>query len=168
MWLPCGHQDIRSYVTSVVIRSRKITNLWMPVTSLIMVWFSIRKKVLESSWSPLSDKPIILSFPLFEMTVLFPFQSNLTPMSCDHHKLTNQEPWFIETSQVSSASRRHLRDFVRLHPKLHSHLKSKAVRTALLKISWSPTPLPKNSEKFVLLTPINMFLFSHWIPSDHA
>ena len=33
-----------------------------------------------------------------------------------------------------SASRWHLWDFVRLHPKLHSHLKSKAVRTALLKI----------------------------------
>ena len=33
----------------------KMTNLWMPVTSLIMVRFSIRKKVLESSWSPLPN-----------------------------------------------------------------------------------------------------------------
>ena len=43
-WFPCEHQDIRSYVTSVAIRSWKMTNLWMPVTSLIMVRFSIRKK----------------------------------------------------------------------------------------------------------------------------
>ena len=33
----------------------KMTNLWMPVTSLIMVRFSIRKKVLESSWSALQN-----------------------------------------------------------------------------------------------------------------
>ena len=36
--------DGETTVTSVAIRSWKMTNLWMPVTSLIMVWFSIRKK----------------------------------------------------------------------------------------------------------------------------
>ena len=42
--IPCGYQDMICYVTSVAIRSRKVTNLWMPVTSLIIVWFSISKK----------------------------------------------------------------------------------------------------------------------------
>ena len=47
-WCTCGYQFFGQFyhfrVTSVVIRSRKVTNLWKPVTSLIMVWFSIRKK----------------------------------------------------------------------------------------------------------------------------
>ena len=40
MWLIFHH----FYIISVVNRSRKIANLWKPVTSLIMVRFSIRKK----------------------------------------------------------------------------------------------------------------------------
>ena len=40
MWLIFHH----FYIISVANRSRKIANLWKPVTSLIMVRFSIRKK----------------------------------------------------------------------------------------------------------------------------
>ena len=40
MWLIFHH----FYIISVANRSQKIANLWKPVTSLIMVWFSIREK----------------------------------------------------------------------------------------------------------------------------
>ena len=50
MWLLCGHHMVSMwlichhfYIISVANRSRKIANLWKPVTSLIMVRFSIRK-----------------------------------------------------------------------------------------------------------------------------
>ena len=54
MWTPCGFQcgphvvsrwiPHHFQITSVANWSRKLTNLWKPVTSLIIVWFSIRKK----------------------------------------------------------------------------------------------------------------------------
>ena len=51
MWFLCGHHMVSMwlifhhfYIISVVDRSRKIANLWKPVTSLIMVRFSIREK----------------------------------------------------------------------------------------------------------------------------
>ena len=62
-------------------------------------------KVLESAWSPLPDGCLHVVpccsplFPWVGTMVSFPFQSNLTPKSCDHPKPTNQEPWFIEISQ---------------------------------------------------------------------
>ena len=40
IWLVFHH----FYIISVANRSQKIANLWKPVTSLIMVWFSICKK----------------------------------------------------------------------------------------------------------------------------
>ena len=95
MWTPHGlHVDTktRSYITSVAIRSRKNYQSLNACNFLNNGPIFNPQKVLESSWSPLSDKSIILLFPLFEMMVSFPFQSNLTPMSHDHHKLTNQEP----------------------------------------------------------------------------
>ena len=63
--IPCGHQDMISYVTSVAIRSRKITNLWMPVTSLIIVRFSICKKF----WKALG-----LGLSWFYQMVMFVFR----------------------------------------------------------------------------------------------
>ena len=51
MWFLCGHHMVSMwlifhhfYIISVANRSQKIANLWKPVTSLIMVWFSIREK----------------------------------------------------------------------------------------------------------------------------
>ena len=48
MWCTCGYQFLANFhhfhVISFAIRSQKITNLWKPVTSLIMVQFSIWKK----------------------------------------------------------------------------------------------------------------------------
>ena len=77
--IPCGHEDIISYVTSDAIRSRKITNIWMPVTSLILVWFSIRKKF----WKALDI--------LYQIMVIMLFL--VIPISVKSHKI----------SQVSSA-----------------------------------------------------------------
>ena len=54
MWFLCGHHMVSMwlifhhfYIISVANRSRKIANLWKPVTSLIMVRFSIRKRFLK-------------------------------------------------------------------------------------------------------------------------
>ena len=58
------------------------------------------------------------------------FQSNLIPKSCDHCS----QPIRSLHSMNSPTSRQNFREIVRFHPKFHSHLKSKAVRTALLKI----------------------------------
>ena len=50
MWFPCGPHVVSRWIphhfqiTSVANWSRKVTNLWKPITSLIMVRFSIRKK----------------------------------------------------------------------------------------------------------------------------
>ena len=51
IWFLCGHHMVSMwlifhhfYIISVANRSQKIANLWKPVTSLIMVQFSIRKK----------------------------------------------------------------------------------------------------------------------------
>ena len=48
IWTPhVFHVDTKTwYVMSLqlLFRSRKVNNLWMPVTSLIIVWFSIREK----------------------------------------------------------------------------------------------------------------------------
>ena len=60
----------------------------------------------------------------------FPFWPNLTAKSCDHCS----QPIRWLDSLKSPTSRRNLRDFVRFHPNFFSHLKSKAVKTALLKI----------------------------------
>ena len=145
IWKPCD-VHIWSYVVSIwKPHGVHMGTMWWPYCVHIETTWCLHWNHVVTTWTPSGIHVNtmwlpVLSFPLFEMTVSFPFQSNLTPMSCDHHKLTNQEPWFIEISQVLSASRRHLRDFVRLHPKLHSHLKSKAVKTALLKIQISVCP----------------------------
>ena len=67
-----------------------------------------------------------------ETTMSFSFWPNLTAKSCDHWS----EPIRRLHSLKSPSSRQNLWDFVRFHPKFHSHLKSKAVRTALVK-TWA-------------------------------
>ena len=65
MWFLYGHHMVSMwlifhhfYIISVANRSRKIANLWKPVTSLIMVRFSIRKKfwkALSLLYQPISE-----------------------------------------------------------------------------------------------------------------
>ena len=76
MWVPHGHHVVfmwtphglhvtdfhHFHITSVANRSWKIANLWKPVTSLIMVRFSIRKKF----WKALGVLyQLVLFFMLF-------------------------------------------------------------------------------------------------------
>ena len=80
--IPCGHQDMICYVTWVAIRIRKITNLWMPVTSLIIVWFSIHEKfwkALSLFYQMVISYVVPHRFPLFPQAGMmwsFPFHSS--------------------------------------------------------------------------------------------
>ena len=134
-WCPCGNQFLDNFhhfhVTSVAIRSQKMMNLWKPVTSLIMVRFSIREKVLKSSWSPLSAGIGFMSCAHVYTMLSCTFQSNLTPKSCDHVS----QPIRRFGSMKSPSSRWNLWEIARFHWKFLSHLNSKAVITALLKIN---------------------------------
>ena len=69
MWLIFHH----FYIISVANRSQKITNLWKPVTSLIMVRFSIREKV----WKALG----VLYLPVVSITT-DNMNSLAHPVSC--------------------------------------------------------------------------------------
>ena len=88
------------------------------------------QKVLESSWSSLSFGTVFMSFPRkWKRPRHFPFGQ----ISLQIHVTTLNQPTRSLNSLKSPSSRRHFCDFVRFHPKFHPHLKSKAVRTALLK-----------------------------------
>ena len=136
MWFPCGPHVVSRWIphhfqtTSVANWSRKLTNLWKPVTSLIMVRFSIRKKF----WKALGllYQLVLMSFPhKWKWPHRFPFDQ----ISLQSHVTTLNQPIRSLNSLKSPSSRRHFCDFVRFHPKFHPHLKSKAVRTALLKMN---------------------------------
>ena len=134
MWFPCGPHVVSRWIphhfqiTSVANWSRKLINLWKPVTSLIMVRFSNRKKFWKAAIMPFACGEMTIHG---ETTTSFSFWPNLTAKSCDHLS----EPIRRLHSLKSPSSRQNLWDFMRFHPKFHSHLKSKAVRTALLKSS---------------------------------
>ena len=98
-----------------------MTNLWNPVTSLIMVQFSIHKKF----W-----KALDLLYQLVVYLCNFPFSQ----ISLQSHVTTLNQPIRSLESQKSTSSRQNLWDFVRFHSNFFPHLKSKAFRTALLKI----------------------------------
>ena len=112
------------YITSFANRSWKIANLWRPVTSLIMIKFSICKNF----WKALD---------LFYQLVSFPWVHGclqIIQISLLSHVITLNQPIGRLSSLKSPRNNRNFRDFVRLHSKFFPHLKSKALRTALLKI----------------------------------
>ena len=142
MWFPCRPHVVSRWIphhfqiTSVANWSQKLTNLWKPVTSLIMVWFSIRKKF----WKALG---LLYQLVLFYVisTWKWPHHFPFGQISLQSHVTTLNQPIRSLNSLKSPSSRRHFCDFVRFHPKFHPHLKSKAVRTALLKTGGSrPSP----------------------------
>ena len=88
-------------------------------------------KPLQISWSPLSYSHIFVSFPCVETivhvetTVSFPFLPNLTPKLCYHPNQPIRIFHFIKSPRKCEIS-----------PKIFPYLKSKAVKTALLKTRW--------------------------------
>ena len=90
-------------------------------------WVACLDCVLKLAWKwQLLWLPVV---SMVETTWWFPFQSNLTAKSCDHPN----QPIRSLHSLKSPRKLQNLWDFVRFHAKFYSHLKSKAVRTALLK-----------------------------------
>ena len=88
------------------------------------------QKVLESPWTPLSDG---YAYMLFSLKGKWPRCFPFGQISPKCHVTTLNQPIRSNNSLKSPNSRRNLRDIVRLHPKFFPHLKSKAIRTALLK-----------------------------------
>ena len=98
--------------------------LWFPAS----FWVACLDCGLKLAWKwQLLWLPVV---SMVETTSWFPFQSNLTAKSCDHPN----QPIRSLHSLKSPRKLQNLWDFMRFHPKFYSHLKSKAVRTALLKI----------------------------------
>ena len=138
MWFPCGPHVVSRWIphhfqiTSVANWSRKLTNLWKPITSLIMVRFSIRKKFWKALGLLYQLVLVLMSFPCkWKWPRHFPFGQ----ISLQSHVTTLNQPIRSLNSLKSPSSRRHFSDFVRFHQKFHPCLKSKAVRTALLKMN---------------------------------
>ena len=132
MWTPCGFQvDTTSFPDhfSCLIKSKTYQSLKAHNFLNNGLIFN-PQKVLESSWSPLSIGTVFMSFPhQWKQPRHFP----LGQISLQSHVTTLNQPIRSLNSLKSPSSRRHFCDFVRFHPKFHPHLKSKAVRTALLK-----------------------------------
>ena len=130
MWTPHGFHVTDFYITSVANRSLKIANLWMPLTSLIMVQFSICKMFLKA-------------LDLLYQVVLFLCHLHgckwhgclqIAQISLLSHVTTLNKPIGRLSSLKSPGNNQNFRDFVRLHPKFSPQLKRKAVRTPLLKM----------------------------------
>ena len=141
-YCPCRYQFSTNFhhfhVTSVDNRSWKMTKLWKPVTSLIMVWFSICKMFWKAhgllyhfvvSFS-CHFPSFSCHFPRGKQWCCFPF-SQIALLS---HVTTLYWPIRGLALLKSPTNNQNFGKIVRFHWKFFPHLKSKAVRTALLKI----------------------------------
>ena len=145
MWFPCGPHVVSRWIphhfqiTSVANWSRKLTNFWKPVTSLIMVWFSIHKKFCKALG--LLYQLVVSSCHLHVgkrwYTAKRPRRYPFGQISLQNHvttHLSQSEGSILSSLQVADETCEISWDFTKNFTKFHSHLKSKAVRTALLKI----------------------------------
>ena len=132
-------------INSVAIRSRKITNLWKPITFLIMIQFSIYKRFWKALDLLYQLVVFLCHFPLRDPWGKWPGHFPFGQISLQSHVTTLNQQIRSLDSLKSPSSRWNLWDFVRFHSKFFPHLKNKAVRTALLKIRYRSKMATKGS-----------------------
>ena len=137
MWFPCGPHVVSRWIPhhfqipSFANWSRKLTNLWKPITSLIMVWFSICKKFSKAVG--LLYQLVVLSCHLHvgkwwymaKQPHHFPFGR----ISLQNHvttHLSQSEGSILSSLQVADETCEISWDFTQHFTKFHSHLKKQS------------------------------------------